>query len=61
MAKVKITLVRGLAGKNKKKRATLEALGLRKRGKSTVKELNPAIEGMIAKVEDLVKVEPLEE
>ncbi|OMH40261.1 50S ribosomal protein L30 [Desulfurobacterium indicum] len=61
MAKVKITLVRGLAGKNKRKRATLEALGLRKRGRSTVKELNPAIEGMIAKVEDLVKVEPLEE
>jgi len=61
MAKVKITLVRGLAGKSKKKRATLEALGLRRRGKSTIKELNPAIEGMIDKVRELVKVEPLEE
>ncbi|WP_456437336.1 50S ribosomal protein L30 [Desulfurobacterium sp.] len=61
MAKVKITLVRGLAGKSEKKRATLEALGLRKRGRSTVKELNPAIEGMIDKVRELVKVEPLEE
>lgn len=61
MAKVKITLIRGLAGKSKRKRATLEALGLRRRGKSTVKELNPAIEGMIEKVKELVKVEPVEE
>jgi len=61
MAKVKITLVKGLAGKTKNKRATLEALGLKRRGGSTVKEINPAIEGMIDKVKELVKVEPLEE
>ncbi|WP_457568672.1 50S ribosomal protein L30 [Desulfurobacterium sp.] len=61
MAKVKITLIRGLAGKSKKKKATLEALGLRRRGRTTVKELNPAIEGMIDKVKELVKVELLEE
>jgi len=61
MAKVKVTLVRGLAGKSRKKRATLEALGLHRRGKSTIKELNPAIEGMIEKVKELVKVEPVEE
>ncbi|WP_163328421.1 50S ribosomal protein L30 [Desulfurobacterium thermolithotrophum] len=61
MAKVKITLVRGLAGKSKKKRATLEALGLHKRGQTTVKELNPAINGMIEKVRELIKLEPVEE
>jgi len=61
MAKVKITLVRGLAGKDKRKKATLEALGLRKRGATTVKELSPAIEGMIEKVRELIKVEPVEE
>ncbi len=59
MAKVKITLVRGLAGKSKRKKATLAALGLHKRGATTVKELNPAIEGMIEKVKELVIVEPL--
>ena len=49
MQKVKITLVRGLAGKSRRKKATLYALGLRKRNASVVKELNPAIQGMIAK------------
>ena len=61
MAKVKITLVRGLAGKSKRKRATLAALGLHKRGASTVKELNSAIEGMVEKVRELIKVEQVEE
>ncbi|RKQ61891.1 large subunit ribosomal protein L30 [Thermovibrio guaymasensis] len=61
MAKVKITLIRGLAGKSKRKKATLAALGLHKRGATTIKELNPAIEGMIEKVKELVKVEPVEE
>ncbi len=60
MPKVKITLLKGLARKPKKKKLTLEALGLKKRGKSTVKELNPAIKGMIEKVKDLVKVEYLD-
>ncbi len=61
MAQVRITLVRGLAGKSRKKRAVLAALGLHRRGKSTVKELTPSIEGMIDKVRELVKVENVEE
>lgn len=61
MAKVKITLVRGLAGKNKKKKAVLESLGLHRKGQSTVKELNSVIDGMVEKVRELVNVEPLEE
>ena len=61
MQKVKITLARGLAGKSRRKKATLYALGLRKRNASIVKELNPAIQGMIEKVKELVKVEYPEE
>ncbi len=61
MAKVKITLVRGLAGKSRKKKAVLEALGLRRRGKATIKELTPSIEGMINKVKELVEVEQVKE
>ena len=61
MPQVKITLIRGLAGKSKRKKAVLEALGLRRRGKSTIKELTPSIKGMIDKVKELVEVEQVKE
>ena len=39
-----------------KHRATLEALGLRRPGRSVIKQDNPQIRGMIAVVSDMVEV-----
>jgi len=60
MAKLKITLVRSLIGRNEKQRATVAALGLRKLQQSVVKEDNPAIRGMVNHVKHLVKVEEVQ-
>ncbi|MFC4778117.1 50S ribosomal protein L30 [Paenibacillus sp. GCM10023252] len=57
MAKLQITLVRSLIGRNEKQRATVQALGLRKLHTSVVQNDNPAIRGMITHVSHLVKVE----
>ena len=57
MAKVKITLVKSLIGRKKEHIATVNALGLRKIGKSVEHEETPQIKGMINKVIYLVKVE----
>ncbi len=58
--KVKVTLVRGRAGKNKKVLATLDCLKLRKPGSSAVFELTPPIKGMLEKVAHMVKVEEVD-
>jgi large subunit ribosomal protein L30 len=60
MAKLKITLVRSLIGRNEKQRATVAALGLRKLQQTVVKEDNPAIRGMVNHVKHLVKVEEVQ-
>ncbi|RIX47868.1 50S ribosomal protein L30 [Paenibacillus nanensis] len=57
MAKLQITLVRSLIGRNEKQRATVEALGLRKIRQSVVLNDSPAIRGMVNAVNHLVKVE----
>ncbi|MHA7967224.1 50S ribosomal protein L30 [Paenibacillus sp. CAU 1782] len=57
MAKLQITLVRSLIGRNEKQRATVEALGLRKIRQSVVQNDSPAIRGMANAVSHLVKVE----
>lgn len=57
MAKLQITLVRSLIGRNEKQRATVESLGLRKLHQSVVKNDSPAIRGMINHVSHMVKVE----
>lgn len=57
MAKLKITLVHGVVGANKKQRATVQTLALRKIGQSTVLEDNSTTRGMINVVRHLVKVE----
>ncbi|BBE30914.1 50S ribosomal protein L30 [Tepiditoga spiralis] len=59
MAKLKIKLVRGRAGKNKTQLSTLDALGLNKPNVEVIKEDNPQIRGMIRVVNHLVKVEEL--
>lgn len=57
MAKIKLTLSKSLIGRKKEHIATVNALGLKKIGKSVEKEETPQIRGMINKVAYLLKVE----
>ncbi|MEY2905247.1 MAG: hypothetical protein RJA52_1263 [Bacteroidota bacterium] len=57
MAQVKITQVKSAIDRSKKQKDTLYALGLRKMNQSVVKEVSPQIQGMIAAVNHLIKVE----
>ena len=60
MAKqLKITQKKSLIGRNARQRATIEALGLKKIGQTVVKDDNPAIRGMIHKVDFMLDVEEL--
>ena len=56
--KVKVTQLGSPIGRPKEQRATLVGLGLNKRHRSRVLENTPAVRGMIAKVQHLVRVEP---
>lgn len=59
-SKLKVTLVRGLAGRSDTQRKTLKSLGLKKIGGSRVlPNVNPIL-GQINKVIQFVKVEPAE-
>jgi len=57
MAKLQITLVRSLIGRNEKQRATVESLGFKKIRQSVVLNDSPAIRGMVSHVSHLIKVE----
>lgn len=57
MPRLRVTQVRGMAGKPQPQRRTLIALGLRGVRRSVVHEDRPEIRGMIAKVRHLVDVE----
>jgi large subunit ribosomal protein L30 len=57
MAKVKVTLVKSLIGRKKDHIATANALGLRKIRNTVEVETNDAINGMIKKIDYLLKVE----
>lgn len=54
--KIRITLIRSLAGKKERHRRTIRALGLKKIRSSVIKEDNPQTRGMIARVSYMVKV-----
>ncbi len=56
VAKVRIELVKGLAGTLPKQRATVKALGLGKINSYVVKDATPVTMGMIRVVEHMVKV-----
>ncbi len=56
-AYVKVTQVKSRIGQNARQRATLDGLGLMRRGMSRVLEDTPAVRGMIAKVSHLVVLE----
>ncbi len=57
--KLKVTLVRSPIGAVPKNRKTVAALGLRKIDQSNILPDNPAVRGMVKKVQHLVKVEEL--
>ncbi len=57
MAKIKITVTKGLSGHTKRQRETIKALGLGKTNSSVEKEATPAVLGMVEKVQHLIKVE----
>lgn len=57
MSKVKITLVKGISKRSPAQKATLVALGFKRTNHSLEKDTNPCIDGMIAKVKHLLKVE----
>ena len=57
MAKIKVTLVKSTIGQVQSVKATVAALGLKKIRSSKELEDTPAVQGMIAKVKHLVKVE----
>lgn len=56
-ATVRVTLVRSIAGKLKKHRATVRGLGLRRIRHTVELEDTPAVRGMIRKVSYLIRVE----
>ena len=57
MAKIKITQVKSVINVPAYQRRVLIALGIRKTYNSVVKEDKPSVRGMIARVQQLVKVE----
>jgi large subunit ribosomal protein L30 len=57
---LKITLTKSYIGYNVRQKRTLYALGLRRISQTVVQPINPAILGMVKKVEHLVTVEEVE-
>ncbi len=57
--KLKVTLIKSTIGAVPKNKATVEAMGLRKIGKSVEMPNNDATKGMLQKVRHLVKVEEI--
>ncbi len=57
MAQVKITLTKSLIGRLEKQQKTAASLGLKKIGDTTVQESSPVLDGKIAKICHLIKVE----
>ena len=60
MPKLRVTQIRGAAGKPRRQRDTLRALGLRRIRQAVLKEDRPEIRGMIARVGHLVDVEEVD-
>jgi large subunit ribosomal protein L30 len=57
---IKVKLVKSLIGVPEKQRKIVRALGLRKRESTVVKEQNPAVDGMLFKVNHLLETERIE-
>jgi len=59
MKKVRITQIKSGIGRHVRQKRTLEALGIKRMHHTVEKELTPQIEGMIDKVQHLVKIEEI--
>ena len=59
-AKLRIKLVKSVIGYNKKQKATVQALGLRKINQQVERVDNPQIRGMVNRISHLVEVEEIE-
>lgn len=59
MAKIEITLKRGLVGRTERQRATAASLGLFKKDQKVVHDDTPAIQGMIDKCRHLLCIKPV--
>jgi len=59
MAKIKITQVKSIIDRSERQKRTMQALGLTKMNQSVEVEANPAIIGMIRKVNHLVAIESI--
>ena len=57
--KVKITQIKSAIGYRRQTKDTLKALGIKKMNSSVVKVVSPAVQGMIASINHLLKVEDL--
>lgn len=57
MRKLKVTLVRSLAGRNPKHQKTAAGLGLRKLNQTVEREDTSSIRGMVNQISYLLKVE----
>jgi large subunit ribosomal protein L30 len=57
MTTLRITQIKSTNGANPKQRDTLRSLGLGKIGRTTEREENDVLKGMVAKVAHLVKVD----
>lgn len=61
MSKLRVTWVKSAIGYNKRQKATIEALGLRRLNQTVELPDNPSARGMISHVEHLVRVERVEQ
>ena len=59
MEKIKITQKRSVIGSNKRQKATMKALGLKKIRQTVTHVVNPSMAGMVKKVEHLITVEKI--
>ena len=55
--KVRITQIKSAIGYRHQAKDTLKALGIKKMNSSVIKVVSPAIEGMIASINHLIRVE----
>lgn len=60
MVKLRVKLVRGLAGKPESQIKAVKSLGLRKTGQEVILEDNPMVRGNIRKAIHLLEVEEVE-
>ena len=59
MAKIKITQVKSVIDRSERQKRTMQALGLSKMNQSVEVEANPAIIGMVRKVNHLIAIESI--